>query len=118
MYSLPLIDYVNSFYRQYDDLVRLYNEKFGKPGGAIMAALKKNGLTEKDFDENIEDWYLIWHTRAAARMGASMMAPDYALAACTKSPALVHEFIPEAREIVAKAKKKEATKEAEAVKRC
>ena len=32
-------DYVNSFYTQYDDLVVLYNEKFAKPGLAIMAAL-------------------------------------------------------------------------------
>ena len=30
-------DYVNGFYKQYDDLVILYNEKFGKPGTEIMA---------------------------------------------------------------------------------
>ena len=31
-------DYVNAFYKQYDDLVILYNEKFAKPGKAIMDA--------------------------------------------------------------------------------
>ena len=31
--------YVNAFYQQYDDLVILYNEKFAKPGKAIMGAL-------------------------------------------------------------------------------
>ncbi|MBI2920066.1 MAG: hydroxylamine oxidoreductase [Planctomycetes bacterium] len=110
------IDYVNSFYRQYDDLVRLYNEKFGKPGGAIMSALKKNGLlSEKDFDENIEwDWYLIWHHEGRrARMGASMMAPDYTHwhGMYEVAERWYTKFIPEAREIVARAKKKEATKE-------
>ena len=30
--------YVNAFYKQYDDFVINYNEKFGKPGQMIMAA--------------------------------------------------------------------------------
>ena len=41
-------DYVNSFYTQYDDLVVLYNEKFAKPGLAIMAALLENDLRTTD----------------------------------------------------------------------
>lgn len=73
-------DYVNAFYRQYDDLVILYNEKFAKPGLKIMAALLDNGLrTKTQFDEEIEwTWFYLWHHEGRrARHGASMMAPDY-----------------------------------------
>ncbi len=73
-------DYVNAFYKQYDDLVVLFNEKFAKPGQKIMAALRAQGLlTPKEFDEEIEwTWYLLWHHEGRrARHGASMMAPDY-----------------------------------------
>ena len=73
-------DYIAGFYKQYDDLVVLYNEKFAKPGQAIMDALKANGLlTATQFDEEIEwTWYYLWHHEGRrARMGASMMGPDY-----------------------------------------
>jgi len=74
-------DYVNNFYTQYDDLVVLYNEKFAKPGLAIMAALRaQNLLTPIEFDEEIEwTWFYLWHHEGRrARHGAAMMAPDYA----------------------------------------
>jgi hypothetical protein len=73
-------DYVNQFYRQYDDLVVLYNEKFARPGQAIMTALAENNLISKtQYDDHIEwTWYYLWHHEGRrARMGASMMAPDY-----------------------------------------
>jgi hypothetical protein len=73
-------DYVNGFYRQYDDLVILYNEKFAKPGLAIMNALLQNGArTTTQFDEEVEwTWFYLWHHEGRrARHGASMMAPDY-----------------------------------------
>ena len=73
-------DYVNSFYHQYDDLVVLYNEKFAKPGQAIMNVLQSEGLlTPTQFDEEIEwTWFYLWHHEGRrARHGASMMAPDY-----------------------------------------
>ncbi len=48
-------DDVSSFYKQYDDLVILFNEKFAKPGQAIVAALRAQGLlTPQEFDEEIE----------------------------------------------------------------
>jgi len=74
-------DYVNAFYKQYDDFVVLYNEKFGKPGKAIMDELLKQKLvTATQFDEEIEwTWFYLWHHEGRrARHGASMMAPDYA----------------------------------------
>lgn len=73
-------DHINLFYRQYDDVVINYNEKFAKPGQAIMSALTSNGLlTKTQYDEEIEwTWYYLWHHEGRrARMGASMMAPDY-----------------------------------------
>jgi len=73
--------YVNGFYKQYDDFVILYNEKFAKPGQAIMAALRAQDLiTKTQFDEPIEwTWFYLWHHEGRrARHGASMMAPDYA----------------------------------------
>ncbi|MGE3803732.1 MAG: multiheme c-type cytochrome [Gemmataceae bacterium] len=74
-------DYVNAFYKQYDDFVVLYNEKFAKPGQAIMKALyEQKLLTPKQFDEELEwTWFYLWHHEGRrARHGASMMAPDYA----------------------------------------
>ena len=73
-------NYVNAFYRQYDDLVILYNEKFAKPGLAIMGALLENDMrTATQFDEEIEwTWFYLWHHEGRrARHGAAMMAPDY-----------------------------------------
>ena len=62
-------DYINLFYRQYDDVVINYNEKFAKPGQAIMAALTSNGLlTKTQYDEQIEwTWYLPVASRGPAR---------------------------------------------------
>ena len=74
-------DYINGFYKQYDDFVVLYNEKFARPGQAIMKSLEQNGLlTKTQFDEEIEwTWFYLWHHGGRrARHGASMMAPDYA----------------------------------------
>jgi hydroxylamine dehydrogenase len=97
-------DYVNGFYQQYDDFVVLYNEKFGKPGQAIMAALEKNELlTKVQFDEEIEwTWFYLWHHEGRrARHGASMMAPDYAHwhGMFEVAERFYKELIPQAREL-------------------
>ncbi len=73
-------DYINAFYRQYDNLIVLYNEKFGRAGQQIMAALGEQGLISKtQFDDEIEwTWFFLWHHEGRrARHGAAMMAPDY-----------------------------------------
>ena len=73
--------YITNFYKQYDDFVVLFNEKFAKPGTKIMNALLDNKLRSKpNFDEEIEwIWFYLWHHEGRrARHGASMMAPDYA----------------------------------------
>ena len=73
-------NYVAGFYRQYDDVIELYNEKFAKPARAIMGKLKEAGkINSTPFDEQI-DWtyFFLWHHEGRrARNGASMMGPDY-----------------------------------------
>lgn len=71
---------VEGFYRQFDNVVILYNEKFAKPIAAIMNELKNEGyITQSPFDEPIEwTWWEIWHHEGRrARHGASMSGPDY-----------------------------------------
>ncbi|MCE9552894.1 MAG: hydroxylamine oxidoreductase [Planctomycetes bacterium] len=101
-------DYVSAFYKQYDDFVINYNEKFAKPGQKIMAALRQDGLlTPKQFDEKIEwTWFYLWHHEGRrARHGASMMAPDYAHwhGMFEVAERFYKELIPEARELAEKA---------------
>ncbi len=74
------VEWVDNFYKQYDNAVTLYNEKFGKPAKAAMEKLKEKGkLTPTQFDEKIEwTYYELWHHEGRrARMGASMMGPDF-----------------------------------------
>lgn len=72
--------WVDNFYRQYEDTISLYNEKFAKPAKAIMDKLYASGkLTKTPFDEKIEwTYYELWHHEGRrARMGTAMMGPDY-----------------------------------------
>lgn len=113
-------DYVMGFYKQYDDLVVLYNEKFAKPGQSIIAAGRKHGLlTTQDFDEEIEwTWYLLWHHEGRrARMGASMMGPDYTHwhGMFEVAERFYVELIPQAREMTHRATKEGKITEAAAV---
>ena len=97
-------NYVNAFYKQYDDFVVNYNEKFAKPGKKIMAVLREQNLiTKSNFDEEIEwTWFYLWHHEGRrARHGASMMAPDYAHwhGMYEVAERFYMEMIPQAREI-------------------
>lgn len=116
------LDYVNSFYKQYDDFIVLYNEKFAKPGTAIMKSLLDNQLrTKADFDEEIEwSWYYLWHHEGRrARHGASMFAPDYAHwhGMYEVAERFYMAVIPQAREIVHHAEKDGKKEQAEAVRK-
>ncbi len=100
--------YVDSFYQQYDDFVVLYNEKFARPGTAIMKALLDQGLrTKTEFDEEIEwTWFYLWHHEGRrARHGASMMAPDYAHwhGMYEVAERFYMELVPQARELCERA---------------
>jgi len=100
--------FADSFYTQYDGLIDLYNDKFGKPGSAIFDALQKAGLIgDTAFATKIEwTWYEIWHHQGRrARHGASMQGPDYThwhgLYEVAKD--FYTEYIPQAQELVAQA---------------
>jgi hypothetical protein len=113
-------DYVNGFYKQYDDLVVLYNEKFGKPGQAIVKALTDEGLISKaQFDDEIEwTWYYLWHHEGRrARHGASMMAPDYSHwhGMYEVADRFYTKLIPEARELTKEAREHGKASQAAAV---
>ena len=72
--------FVDGFYKQFDELVLLYNEKFAKPAMAMRKELMDAGkLTPANFDDLL-DWYFweLWHHEGRrARHGASMSGPDY-----------------------------------------
>ena len=74
-------EFVNGHYYQYDALVHLYNDKFAKPATKIYKMVKAKGLLKnKAAFANELDWiyFELWHHEGRrARMGASMMAPDY-----------------------------------------
>ncbi len=115
-------NYVNAFYKQYDDFVINYNEKFAKPGVKIMASLREHKLiTDTQFDEEIEwTWFYLWHHEGRrARHGASMMAPDYAHwhGMYEVAERFYMELIPQAREIADHAASDGKTEQAAAVRK-
>jgi hypothetical protein len=115
-------NYVDAFYKQYDDFVINYNEKFAKPGQKIVTVLREQKLlTNQEFDEEIEwTWFLLWHHEGRrARHGAAMMAPDYAHwhGMYEVAPRFYQELIPQAREIADHAAEEGKQAEAEAVRK-
>ncbi len=73
-------DWVRGHYAQYDRVVELYNGKFAEPSRRIMDVLLQQGLrSEAPFDDEVEwTFFFLWHHEGRrARMGASMMGPDY-----------------------------------------
>ena len=72
--------WVDNHYKQFDAAIELYNEEYFAPIKAGMDALyRERYLTSEKFDEEIEFKYFeFWHHEGRrARMGASMMAPDF-----------------------------------------
>ncbi len=98
-------DYVDNFYVQYDALVNLYNEKFAKPGLALME-LAKPLLKPAKFSNKLDFvWFELWHHEGRrARHAASMMGPDYTHWHGTYDLAknFYSEMIPELEELVEK----------------
>ncbi|MBD1391405.1 hydroxylamine oxidoreductase [Neiella sp. HB171785] len=115
--------WVENFYQQFDALVNLYNDKFARPGKALMDVLKKHELiTPTGFDEEIEwTWFYLWHHEGRrARHGAAMMAPDYVQwhGMYEVAERFYIEMVPQFREIVEHAEhegKTEAAAEANKV---
>jgi len=65
-----------------DRAVTNYNENYFKPIKTVIDSLYEDGFlsAQKYFDEDLEwEFYELWHHEGRrARMGAAMMAPDYA----------------------------------------
>jgi hypothetical protein len=95
--------FADAFMTQFDDVVDLYNDKFGRPAQAVMQALYSAGkLTPTPFDEPIEFTYWeLWHDEGArARHGASMASPNHAWweGIYVVSRNFYSRFLPQARE--------------------
>ena len=74
--------WVDGHYEKFDGVVREYNEVYFKPAKALFDELVEKKLLDptRFFDERLEiEFYELWHHEGRrARMGAAMMAPDYA----------------------------------------
>jgi hypothetical protein len=74
--------WINDFYDGFDKAVEEYNDVYFKPAKKTFDELNEKGLLDqtKFFDERLEvEFYELWHHEGRrARMGAMMMAPDYA----------------------------------------
>jgi hydroxylamine dehydrogenase len=73
--------HVDNFYKQYDDLVVLYNTKFARPSSEMMDALQRDRALDprSPFGTTLQwSYYELWHHEGRrARHGAAMMGPDY-----------------------------------------
>ncbi len=101
--------WTNDHYTGFDKAVEEYNEVYYKPAKAMLDDLYAKGLLDDSsfFDENLEwQFYELWHHEGRrARMGAMMMAPDYAwwhgFYECKHR---FSEFMEEARALIASGK--------------
>ncbi|MGR3218509.1 MAG: multiheme c-type cytochrome, partial [Candidatus Anammoxibacter sp.] len=110
--------YVSAFYSQYDNLVTLYNEKFGIPATKLYKKLRTTGLITADinFDDKIEwTYFFLWHHEGRrARMGAAMMGPDYTQwhGMFEVAHNFYTDFIPEVKHLIEKGKQDGKVEEA------
>jgi len=75
-------EWVEGHFTNTDNVIEHYNENYYKPLRMVMDRLYEAGELSQDsyFDEELEwEFYEFWHHEGRrARMGAAMMAPDYA----------------------------------------
>ncbi len=108
--------FVDGFYKQFDDFVDLYNTKFAVPAKEIRSLLIQEGVISKaNFDDRI-DWmyWTLWHHAGRrGRHGAAMSGPDYAFWNGIYDVAKIFytEFLPEAKQACEKAGKPELYKQ-------
>jgi len=108
------INFINSFYVQYNAELQLYSEKFAQPGEKLFnkatAVLKAiEGQEYAGFAHKIDyTWFELWHHEGRrARHGASMMAPDYTQWHGNYELAknFYGEYVPEIKEVIEMGKK-------------
>ena len=75
-------NWVTDHYEKLDQVIKEYNSVYYKPAKNMLDKLYEKGLLDQSrfFDEKLEnEFYELWHHEGRrARMGAAMMAPDYA----------------------------------------
>ncbi len=96
-------NFANNAMKQFDNVVELYNEKYGKPAQAIMKALYADKLlTPSPFDEAIEiTYWQLWHKGGTrARHGAAMASPSSTWEGLSEVGAVFYgRFLPQVRTI-------------------
>jgi hypothetical protein len=102
--------WIDDFYQGFDKAVEEYNEVYYKPAKATLDDLYAKRLLDssKFFDEHLElQFYELWHHEGRrARMGAMMMAPDYAWwHGFYECKARFNEFMEEADHLIETGKK-------------
>lgn len=74
--------WVEDHFAKFDRVIKEYNEIYYMPAKNMLDELYAQGILDKGkfFDEHLEvEFYELWHHEGRrARMGAAMMAPDYA----------------------------------------
>ena len=105
-------EWVGNWYIQFDNLINLYNDKFGKPATELFQMARGKGLITNTimFDDKIEfTYFFLWHHEGRrARHGAAMMGPDYTQwhGMFEVAERFYHEFIPELKEVIEKGKRR------------
>jgi len=102
-------NFADNFYLQYEGLLDLYHEKFGKPGlelyGLATNVLKAvKGTAYAQFAQKIDyTWFELWHHEGRrARHAASMQGPDWTHWHGTYDLAKnwYGEYVPELQEVI------------------
>lgn len=74
------VQVIENFYKQFDEIVVTYNEKFAKPAAMLYELAEREGLVDGSLFNSQLGWYWweLWHHEGRrARIGASKMAPDF-----------------------------------------
>jgi hypothetical protein len=103
-------NWIDAHYDDLDKAVEQYNEIYFKPAKAKLDEMYEKGILDetKFFDEHLEvQYYELWHHEGRrARMGAAMMAPDYAWwHGFYECKLRFNEYMEEANELLAENKK-------------
>ena len=100
--------WIDNWYKQYDNLIETYNEKFARPATELYNMTRNENLITSDitFDDEFEfTYFYLWHHEGRrARHGASMMGPDYTQwhGMFEVAENFYQKFIPQLREIIAR----------------
>ena len=99
-------EWVANWYVQFDNVVHLYNDKFGKPATELYKMIRAANLITSDveFDDKLEfTYFYLWHHEGRrARHGAAMMGPDYTQwhGLFEVADRFYMHFVPEVREVI------------------